>query len=210
MIRSWVKKTAAAVTLLTATALAAGLSTGTASAAPAVTTIGSTAHGQVHPPARHDLCVTAESADAGAGVQLHLCQATSIKLQQWSIIFIKATVRSTRGFGLACLSAHPRICLGVGTWNRKGQYAPARMYDHTQADPATLVHSALTLLRQGLPAGGPSGFKFGSTFFGNGKLKLTPLSRGTSAIKFGMDLVFRNPRSTDVSIWNLPRFSAVK
>lgn len=172
--------------------------------------VGSVAHGHVTIPAARDgdpLCITANTANAGALVKLNLCQAASAGTQNWSIAFFRPHTKSSSGFGLMCLSAHPALCLGVsaGVVKKNGRtFAVAGLYDHAHATPKQLVRNSVTLYRVSGDHG--NGYKLGATVLSG--FKLTSRDAGKDNAKFGEQLVWRKPSSKgDPTLFRFPRFS---
>lgn len=189
----------------------AGSLAGTAAASPAqaVTMAGSVAHGQIHPDGHPELCVTANTPDPGAIVHLDLCQAVATGRQDWSIIFIRPTIMSRSGYGLACLSAHAHICIGAGPLDSKTHVAAVALYDHSKARPAALVHNAISLYRTTLRSKG-QGYKIGADALFGG-YRMTTLRGGRAGVRFGQQLVWKkNLGKADLSGYVFPRFHPVK
>ena len=192
------KKTAGAA--LASAALLAGLSTTTWAEAPS----GSTAQGIVSTAGRSQQCVTATAFHSGAAVMLERCNLNPDAHQEWSLLWVKLRTNSTSGPVRMCLTAHPNLCLGLGTISKSKREAAALLYDDSNGDPNTAIHNALTLFRSNT---GSQEYRFGANAI-KGGARLT-----TSSQRFprpGDALAWQIPQPTAPTLYVLPRFHKPK
>jgi hypothetical protein len=163
--------------------------------------VGSTANGEILPDGSTILCVTANSLDAGSIVHLNLCQTSADARQQWHIQWIRLDKKKNTGAATVCLIGHPHLCLGVGSFERKHNFAPAHIYT-PDGTPRQHLANAITLFRSGAK------WKFAAdALFG---FRLTTREGGRGSVKFGEQLVWKKPAKPDPTTWTLPRMHQVK
>lgn len=184
-----------------AAAAAASLSAGPALAkAPS----GSTAQGIVSTAGRSQQCVTATAFHSGSTVMLQHCQVTADAHQEWSLLWIKLRTNSTSGPVRMCLTAHPNLCLGLGTISTRKREAAALLYDDTNGDPNVAIHNALTLFRSNT---GSQEYRFGANAIKGGARLTTSSGRTPRA---GDALAWQIPSPSFPTLYVLPRFHKPK
>jgi hypothetical protein len=148
------------------------------------------------------LCLTANTAAVGASVHLNVCRVADAALQTWTIGWIRQNTSDASGVVLVCLTSHPDMCVGVGTWDNKDKLAGAYLYSHKHAlkHPAEALRNALTMVRS---TRAPKGYKFRSTSLAG--TFLTTLKHGRAGRHFGQIMVWRrNIEKGALIVWSIP------